>query len=175
MTKGRPLTVAGKIAYRLYLLILRREAMMWLPVRRRLVDIMLGRRHIGLNIFADVFLEDVYGLTLGDHVSINRASNLSAGGGLMIGDHTAIGHGTSIITSNHGFARRDVPIKDQPLGWQPVTIGSDVWIGARVCILSGVRIADGAILAAGAVVTRSIDEPYVIVGGVPARQLGRRP
>jgi acetyltransferase-like isoleucine patch superfamily enzyme len=49
-----------------------------------------------------------------------------------------------------------------------VTIGSDVWIGARAIILDGISIGDGAIIAAGAVVTTDI-EPYAVVGGVPAR------
>lgn len=174
MSAGRPSTIAGKLAYRAYLLILRREAMIWLRVRRWLVDRMLGRRHVGLNIFPDVFIEDIAGLTLGDHVSINRGCNLSAGGGLTIGNHVAIGHGTSIITSNHGFELSDVPIKAQPIVWDRVAIGDNVWIGARVCILAGVSIADGAVVAAGAVVNRPVAERDAIVGGVPARRLGSR-
>lgn len=54
-----------------------------------------------------------------------------------------------------------------------VVIGNDVWIGHGVTVLPGVRIGDGAILAAGAVVTRDV-EPYMIVGGIPARRLKKR-
>ena len=50
-----------------------------------------------------------------------------------------------------------------------MTIGDNVWIGARVTILAGVRIAPGTVIAAGSVVTRSIEEPDMIVGGIPAR------
>jgi acetyltransferase-like isoleucine patch superfamily enzyme len=49
-----------------------------------------------------------------------------------------------------------------------VTVGNDVWIGARALILDGVTIGDGAIIAAGAVVTTDVP-PYAIVGGVPAK------
>lgn len=54
-----------------------------------------------------------------------------------------------------------------------VKIGNDVWIGTNVTILGGVKIGDGAIIAAGAVVIRDI-EPYIIVGGVPAKKIRDR-
>lgn len=55
----------------------------------------------------------------------------------------------------------------------PITIGNDVWIGARAMILDGVSIGDGVIVAAGAVVTSDVP-PYAVVGGVPARLIRRR-
>jgi acetyltransferase-like isoleucine patch superfamily enzyme len=55
----------------------------------------------------------------------------------------------------------------------PVTIVNYVWIGSRATILPGVTIGEGAVIAAGAVVTTNV-EPYVVVGGVPARPIGTR-
>lgn len=52
--------------------------------------------------------------------------------------------------------------------FEPVTIGSDVWIGARAIIVGGVNIGHGAVIAAGTVVTKDIP-PYAIAGGVPAK------
>lgn len=52
--------------------------------------------------------------------------------------------------------------------YQEITIGNDVWIGARAMVLGGVKIGDGAVIAAGAVVTRDVP-PYAVVGGVPAK------
>jgi phosphonate metabolism protein (transferase hexapeptide repeat family) len=54
-----------------------------------------------------------------------------------------------------------------------VTIGHDVWIGHGVVILAGRKIGAGAVVAAGAVVSKDV-EPYTIVGGVPAKEIGRR-
>ena len=54
-----------------------------------------------------------------------------------------------------------------------VTIGHDVWIGHGVVILAGRHIGTGAVIAAGAVVSKDV-EPYTIVGGVRAKEIGRR-
>jgi acetyltransferase-like isoleucine patch superfamily enzyme len=52
--------------------------------------------------------------------------------------------------------------------YEPIEIGSDVWVGANAIILDGVKIGDGAIISAGTVVTGDV-EPYSIIGGVPGR------
>ena len=57
--------------------------------------------------------------------------------------------------------------------YQKITIGNDVWIGARAILMDGISVGDGAIIAANAVVTKDIP-PYAIVGGVPAKVLKYR-
>lgn len=52
----------------------------------------------------------------------------------------------------------------------PISIGNDVWIGARSIVLSGVTIGDGAVVGAGSIVTDDV-EPYSVVAGVPASQI----
>lgn len=54
-----------------------------------------------------------------------------------------------------------------------VKIGNDVWIGDNAKIIEGIEIGDGAIIATGALVTKNV-QPYTIVGGVPAKVIGRR-
>jgi phosphonate metabolism protein (transferase hexapeptide repeat family) len=54
-----------------------------------------------------------------------------------------------------------------------VNIGHDVWIGHGAVILAGRKVGTGAVIAAGAVVSKDV-EPYTIVGGVPAKEIGRR-
>ena len=55
----------------------------------------------------------------------------------------------------------------------PVTIEDHVWIASRATILPGVTIGRGAVVAAGAVVTKDVPS-MAIVGGVPAKVIGRR-
>lgn len=54
-----------------------------------------------------------------------------------------------------------------------VSIGHDVWIGARAIVLSGVTIGNGAIVGAGAVVARDVPA-YGIVVGNPGRLIKHR-
>ncbi len=164
----------ARFCFFLYLCIMRQELPVFVRIRRRLLNVMLGRKHVGLLVFPDVHLGDWRNLRIGDHVSINRGCNFSCLGGLEIGDYVSIAHGTSIITTEHEYRDPDQPIKVQPVSLHPIRIGSNVWIGAQVCILGGVTIADGSIVAAGAVVTKSVTEPNSIVGGVPARLIKSR-
>ncbi|WP_253941930.1 MULTISPECIES: DapH/DapD/GlmU-related protein [unclassified Novosphingobium] len=54
-----------------------------------------------------------------------------------------------------------------------ITIGRNVFIGARAFVLPGVSIADDAVIGACAVVSRSVRNADVVIG-VPAKVVGRR-
>lgn len=54
-----------------------------------------------------------------------------------------------------------------------VSIGSDVWLGAKSCIFGGVQIGSGAIVGVGSLVKRDID-PYGVAVGVPAKIIKHR-
>ena len=174
MSAAPPLGLTAKLAVRGYLLAMRREGMWALGLRRRLLRQIIDQRLEGVNIFANVFIEGFEGLRIGRNVSFNRDCNLSCLGGVTIGDYVSIGHGTSIISSNHGFADPDTPIQLQSSSYAPVTIADNVWIGAKATILAGVTLPSGTVIAAGAVVSKSIAEPDMIVAGVPARVIKSR-
>jgi acetyltransferase-like isoleucine patch superfamily enzyme len=54
-----------------------------------------------------------------------------------------------------------------------INVGHDVWFGDDVRLAHRVSVGTGAVVAAGAIVTRDV-EPYMIVGGVPARVIRPR-
>ena len=108
---------------------------------------------------------------IGDNSGIGAYSSI---GTVKIGNYVMMGTHCLIISQNHRFDDRSIPMCRQ--GFQedrPVTVEDDVWIGSRVIILPGVRMGQGAIIGAGAVVTEDV-EPYTLVAGNPAKMVGRR-
>ena len=87
---------------------------------------------------------------------------------LTIGHHVDIASEVMIYNSEH-----DVQSPDFHAVTAQVEIQDYVFIGPRAIILPGVKIGKGAVVAAGAVVTKDV-EPSSIVGGVPAKEIGKR-
>ncbi|MBX3639271.1 MAG: hypothetical protein KF888_02005 [Nitrosomonas sp.] len=110
-------------------------------------------------------------------ISIGDRSELGSGcliyGGVQIGSDVLMGPDVKIITRNHLFEDPTIRISDQGTLFRTITIGNDVWIGANVIILPGVNIGNGSVIAAGAVVAKDV-MPFTIVGGVPAKVIGKR-
>lgn len=122
-------------------------------------------------IHENVFIRGNTNITIGKGTTINR--NTCILDNVKIGEYCSIAPGCIIVGSNHKFDEREVIIKNQGSTSKGIIIGNDVWIAANVTILDGVTIGEGVVVAAGAVVTRSV-EPYTVVGGVPAKQMGKR-
>jgi len=109
---------------------------------------------------------------IGAHVFFARNCHLDVMRDISIGAHSLFGPGCVLVDHNHGIAR-DRRIDEQPCTAGPIKVGRDVWCGAGVVILPGITIGDGAVVGANSVVTRDV-EPMSIVGGAPARLIGRR-
>jgi len=112
-------------------------------------------------------------LEIGDGCSTNTNVHLGASSGqIIIGDNVMIGPNAVLRASDHGMDRGSV-MKHQRKLTGKIVIEDDVWLGANVVITRDVTIGQGAVVAAGAVVTKDVS-PYHIVGGVPAKVIGRR-
>lgn len=92
---------------------------------------------------------------------------------VRIGAGTHIGRRTQIYSHTHDTERRDVPVLQAPTRTAAVTIEDDVMLYSDVVVLPGVTIGQGAVIAVRAVVTGDV-APYQVVGGIPARPIGRR-
>ncbi|GAA4174859.1 acyltransferase [Gryllotalpicola koreensis] len=113
------------------------------------------------------------GIRIGSRTAIGVRNFLHGGGGIDIGDDCLLGPDVAVLSENHIADDLDVPIRAQGEKRARVVIEDDVWLGAKAVVLAGVTIGRGAIVAAGAVVTKDV-EAGAIVGGVPAREIGRR-
>lgn len=83
--------------------------------------------------------------------------------------------GPAVVLTNDAYPRAvnpDGSLKSAA-DWQPVgvQIEEGAAIGARAVCIAPVRIGAWATVAAGAVVTRDV-QPYALVAGVPAKQIG---
>lgn len=111
-------------------------------------------------------------LRIGEFTFIGRGTEIEVSRRVTIGKGTLIAPGVFITDHSHALAL-GTPMFRQPCAAADVVIGDDVWIGANAVVLRGVTIGAGAVVAAGAVVNRDV-EPYAIVGGVPAKPIGKR-
>lgn len=92
---------------------------------------------------------------------------VTLGDDVLIGSHVSITNGAV----QHGTARLDVPMREQPGEWPHVTIGADTWVGDRAVIMSDVGAH--CVIGAGSVVTEPIPD-YAVAVGVPARVIRYR-
>ncbi len=130
--------------------------------------------HLGedTNVDKGVFFGSGAGVSLGDRSGIGVESLVL--GTVTIGDDVMIGPRCVVVSHEHIYDDVSTPMNAQGMAPDlPVVIGNDVWLGVGVTLLPGTVIGDGAVVAAGGVVTGAV-EPGVIVGGVPARPIGRR-
>jgi len=147
-----------------------RWAGLWGSYRRRAL-----LRLIGVRLAKDCHIE--FG-TLFSKPTAVVASGVYIGaycclGNVRIGGNTMLADGVHVPSgrAQHGSARLDIPMVDQPGRLETVSIGTDCWIGSGAVVLGDV--GDHAIVAAGAVVTQPVPA-WAVVAGVPAKAVGSR-
>lgn len=93
---------------------------------------------------------------------------------VSLGKYVLIAPNVTITGDDHNYDIAGTPVMFSGRPELRFTlIEDDVWVGQNVSIRAGVVVGRGSILAMGAVITKDV-EPYSIVGGVPAKVIGRR-
>lgn len=89
-------------------------------------------------------------------------------GDVTLEDDVLLGSQVSVANggAQHGIARLDIPIREQPGSWPRITIGRDSWIGDRAIVLA--NVGEQCVIGAGSVVTRDLPARAIAVG-VPAK------
>jgi putative colanic acid biosynthesis acetyltransferase WcaF len=107
-------------------------------------------------------LEMAAGATLANDVDCYNVSPV------RIGARTVISQLCYLCPGSHDFED-----PRRPITYEPITIGSDVWIAADVFVGPGVTIGDGAVVGARAGVFKDLPAWTVCVG-MPAKPVRKR-
>jgi len=110
------------------------------------------------------------GLKMGNNSAIGDFTHFGATGGLTIGNDVIMGSYISFHSENHNYQNKTALIREQGVSHKGITIGNNVWVGAKVTFLDGSQVGDNCVVAAGAVVN-GIFPNDVVIGGVPAKIL----
>lgn len=127
---------------------------------------------IDRNIYVGKFvcLKNIDRLTIGKNVSIHSFSYIDAYGEIFIGDNVSIANHRTLISSEHTWDDRNMPIKFNAICPKKIIIEKDVWIASGVRILGGNIIRERNIIGAGAVLTKNT-EPNSLYVGIPAKRM----
>lgn len=108
------------------------------------------------------------GLEIGNNFGIGKFAFFGCSGKIKIGDNVIMGEYVSFHSENHNFSNTNKLIKDQGVTSKGITLGNDIWVGAKVTFLDGSEVGSRCVIAAGAVVKDKFPN-NVIIGGVPAK------
>ncbi len=152
---------------------LRREHDRSLPFQDAMFDRWERARKLGFGAKASIYNSAVIfgSVTVGEESWIGPYVVLDgAGGGIRIGSTVSISCGVHIYTHDTIAWALSGGAIDPRRG--AVSIGDRCYIGSQCVITAGVTIGDGCVVAANSVVNKDVPDG-VVVGGSPARRLGR--
>jgi len=113
-------------------------------------------------------------ITIGANSYIGVGAIIIAKQSLEIGEDALLSQYVSIRDHDHRFDDGALPYRQQGFTVQPVSIGRNVWLGAKVSVMRGITIGDNSVVGANAVVTHDVARDTVSVG-VPARPVRTLP
>ena len=114
-------------------------------------------------------------LLIGADTVINSGCVLYTGNGIELGAGVAVAANCTFAPTNHAYASRAIPIREQGFGPSKggILVEDDVWIGANCVFLDGAIVRRGAVVGAGSVVGGEL-KAYGVYVGRPARKIGER-
>lgn len=101
-------------------------------------------------------------LHLGNNFVITGASTIICNKYISIGNDCLLSWDVLLMDSDFHNILIDEKKSNLP---KPIIIGNHVWIGCQNTILKGVQILDDVVIASNSVITHSVDESNIIVGG----------
>ena len=110
-----------------------------------------------------------WSVILHDRVTLGDRSELYSLGVIEVGARAIVAQEAYLCGATHDFSDPALPLVTAK-----ITVGEDVFIGARAFVMPGVTIGSGALIGAGAVVTKDLPASMVCVGN-PCKPIKPRP
>lgn len=130
--------------------------------QRKLLKQLLGKTGEHFCITAPFWCDYGYNIELGENFYANHNLVILDGAKVKFGDNVFVAPDCGFHTAGHpiDFERRNEGLEYA----YPITVGSNVWIGAGVQVMPGVTIGDNVVIGGGSVVVKDIPSNSVAVG-----------
>ena len=130
--------------------------------RRAFIKTILGKTGEAVHIEPDFWCDYGYRIEVGENFYANHGLVILDAAKVTFGENVFIAPQCGFHTAGHpiDFERRNQGLE---YAW-PITVGSNVWIGAGVQVMPGVTIGDNVVIGGGSVVVRDIPSNSVAVG-----------
>jgi len=122
----------------------------------------------GVTLYSGTEFRSPANISIGANSIVGNDCLIDGRRGLRIGRNVNISSGVWMWTLHH-----DMQSPDFAVVGESIVVHDRVWLCSRSTILPGVEIGEGAVVACGAVVTKDVP-PFAVVGGVPAKVIGKR-
>ena len=130
--------------------------------QRKILKQLLGKTGEHFCITAPFWCDYGYNIELGENFYANHNLVILDGAKVKFGDNVFVAPDCGFHTAGHptDFERRNEGLEYA----YPITVGSNVWIGAGVQVMPGVTIGDNVVIGGGSVVVKDIPSNSVAVG-----------
>lgn len=123
-------------------------------------------KHVNIYSTATVYMP--WNLTIGDWSAIGEYAFIYNLGPITIGNRVTISQRAHLCAGTHDYRKPSLPLLKPP-----IIIHDQAWICADAYVGPGLTVGEGAIVGARAVVVKNV-EPWMIVGGNPAKPIKKR-
>lgn len=134
--------------------------------QQRIIQKLFGKTKAAFTITAPFWCDYGYNIEIGENFYSNHNCVILDAAKVTFGDNVFIAPNCGFYTAGHPL---DPERRNQGLEYAyPITIGSNVWIGAGTQVMPGVTIGDHAVIGGGSIVTKDIPA-NVLAAGNPCR------
>lgn len=107
-------------------------------------------------------------ITIESNVHIGRNCTIDHTGSITIKENTLLSENIKILSHSHGYDPRS-----KPIGLELI-IEKNCWIGLNTIITENCNFINSSnITASGSIVTKNLNEPNCVYGGLPAKKIKR--